>query len=1717
MIMNTFPKSKKVLFFSPYGSWLIHNQVDAIVASALRLRGCEVLVVGCNGFYGQECCLLPYTPMEKRSEHCRACAQTGQQFFSQSFQLPYLQLNNFVTTEELTIANHWVETLQFDNYVMASYNDIPIGQWVISSVYSHFRISAKGLSRPEVQAVHRDYLRDGLATYFAFSRLLDAHRPTHVFLFNGRFLPYRIAFEVAKQRQLDVLVHERGFLDDSFGLLDNHPCTSNQSQLALVKAWESIPIGNSELQEVKQYFSQRELGKNTNWPGFYDFKTDYGKLREMLRIPKEAKIVAVFTSSEDELATTEDFKEVLNQLAIIDRLIEIFAHRPEYLVIRHHPNIGGQSLGGMISMSDTHFVAAAYRQALSIPKNVRIIMPAERLTSYALLWHTQAAITFFSTIAVESAARGVPTASMEASTYSAALPHVIRKTDKNSLSQLVDELLSENSYPQLHDLQKLYRFTHTYFFKFSTKFRSFGVKNQHQADIRITRFEELQPGHDLALDRVCDRLLTNAPLFIVPTSSDLTRYLSEEETFLRQEQQEIQQHRKEVRKCSSEQPYPSSQKKVAVICLRYREETDEPNQLFQAWQYQSRHEEIVDYYCHNLDLTDHYQIISAILTVLVESQEDYFLVTHSLIQYDEAFLSTAIDLLSDENTLNGIMTGGYLSSLKGEIEQEIFTRRCPNLTYQHAVDILPSLQYVPFLLAFFLLRKETLISILQSIQKLPMVGAAAEKLFELLINTPHLHKIDLPMWIMQQSSQVQNFPRWEETRQDRSLFSQDGYQVKTPVAFLIFNRPETTEKVFQAIRQARPSKLLVIADGPRPNRPGETQKCAAARAIIKQVDWPCEVLTNYSDTNLGCRNRVSSGITWVFNTVEEAIILEDDCLPHPSFFRFCDELLEQYRHDARIMLISGDNFQFGQKRGEYSYYFSRYNHIWGWASWRRAWQRYDLGMRAWPQAKDNQWLANIFENNPRAIEFWSNIFEAAYQGFNTWDYAWTFAFWQYDGLAILPNRNLISNIGFGPEATHTTQSGSHSANLIVETMLFPLQHPPTVNRNVEADIFTEKTLFSGGEPTAPEPTDLLIRQAFSCLNTNQNSEALAIFTQLLQQNQPELISLNYGKAVALQRLGQIPEAVETLKHLLTVMPSHEKGRQLLAELHPNFLEVQRTFLNLSSQTRDPISLPKLMQQAQHTLTAGDPIVALNLLSQAKALKQPTLNLDTLRAMCFLKLNQVGAAWQALLEELRFFPDNQEAKNWLQQIETQVPQLKIGQIQDPEFQDLFKLIRPHTMLSEARLYSLFSLVKRICVENLPGNVVECGVAGGGSTALMALVIKRYSRQPRWLYAFDSFEGLPAPTTIDKHEGAPAESTGWGTGTCAGSEEHLRNLCTQLGIVDVVKPIKGYFQDSLPRMRNWVGMIALLHLDGDWYESTQVILQQFYDRIVNGGILQIDDYGYWEGCRRAVHEFETTRSLKFDLKPIDDTGVWCVKPDQFPVNPVLERSLISEFSQDDPMSLGIQSQMSQNERFQLYYAVRKELRISTDKPVRFIEIGSFAGASLLLTCRAFHRITPHFQGFAIEPNRHPQLMQLVPQLKPQVTHLPMLSQQALPQLQQQFEQDGNFPVFIFVDGDHSYEGVWQDAIDYFQLLAPGGLMIFHDCLPALNAENREAILFHHGGQEPGVRRAFEELVECTYGEVVELPLLFPSDPTQTQAYLPIIPGVFSTLRAYRKGME
>jgi hypothetical protein len=240
---------------------------------------------------------------------------------------------------------------------------------------------------------------------------------------------------------------------------------------------------------------------------------------------------------------------------------------------------------------------------------------------------------------------------------------------------------------------------------------------------------------------------------------------------------------------------------------------------------------------------------------------------------------------------------------------------------------------------------------------------------------------------------------------------------------------------------------------------GELDKVAATRAIVNSVDWECEVLTNYSEVNLGCKRRVYSGIDWVFEQVAEAIILEDDCVPNPSFFRFCAELLERYRHDTRIMAISGDNFQFGRQRSPYSYYFSRYNHIWGWATWRRAWRFYDVEMEKWPEIRDQGWLSDYLGSRRRAA-YWNEIFELVYRRkINTWDYQWMFACWLQSGLCILPSRNLVSNVGFGANATHTA-SHSRVAALPIDTMKFPLVHPSFVIRDPRADAQTDKLFFN---------------------------------------------------------------------------------------------------------------------------------------------------------------------------------------------------------------------------------------------------------------------------------------------------------------------------------------------------------------------------------------------------------------------------------------------------------------------------------------------------------------------------------------------------------------------------------------------------------------------------------------------------------------------------------
>ncbi|MFN0291789.1 nucleotide-diphospho-sugar transferase [Pedobacter helvus] len=276
------------------------------------------------------------------------------------------------------------------------------------------------------------------------------------------------------------------------------------------------------------------------------------------------------------------------------------------------------------------------------------------------------------------------------------------------------------------------------------------------------------------------------------------------------------------------------------------------------------------------------------------------------------------------------------------------------------------------------------------------------------------------------------------------------YNKQTPILFLVFNRPDTTALVFDEIKKAQPKRLYIAADGAR--NAVEEAKCNAVREIVKDITWDCEVKTLFREKNLGCKYAVSSAITWFFDNEPEGIILEDDCLPSQSFFGFCSELLEKYRNDNRIGHIGGSNFQDGIKRGDGTYYFSRLTHVWGWAGWRRVWKDYDVEMKTFKDFKEAD-LENSPTHSLHKATWYRNL-ENTYKGqINTWDYQYAYSNLINNYLSIMPNQNLIKNIGFGEDATHTF-GDHHFANLQTGSIK-EIKYPIFLMPNVEADIYTQ--------------------------------------------------------------------------------------------------------------------------------------------------------------------------------------------------------------------------------------------------------------------------------------------------------------------------------------------------------------------------------------------------------------------------------------------------------------------------------------------------------------------------------------------------------------------------------------------------------------------------------------------------------------------------------------
>jgi hypothetical protein len=289
-----------------------------------------------------------------------------------------------------------------------------------------------------------------------------------------------------------------------------------------------------------------------------------------------------------------------------------------------------------------------------------------------------------------------------------------------------------------------------------------------------------------------------------------------------------------------------------------------------------------------------------------------------------------------------------------------------------------------------------------------------------------------------------------------------GYE--TPILLLFWRRPDTLKKVLYEIKKIRPKKLFLSCDGYKETDFATKKRVGESKQLIDQVIvWPCKIYKNYSDTHKGCKKSVSQAISWFFQHVTEGIILEDDCLPGSDFFRFCSMMLKKYRHNKNVWAITGNNFQQGIVRGNSSYYFSKYVHIWGWATWRRCWAHYDSSIKFWPQWRHSSAYRSTFQNSDE-FTYWTRFFEETYQGWiNTWDYQWLATVWRNRGMTVTPQKNLVTNIGIGKSGTHT-KKGVRFLQVKKEKNPHRIIHPPDFLVDRGADDFVFRNLFLKKNP-----------------------------------------------------------------------------------------------------------------------------------------------------------------------------------------------------------------------------------------------------------------------------------------------------------------------------------------------------------------------------------------------------------------------------------------------------------------------------------------------------------------------------------------------------------------------------------------------------------------------------------------------------------------------------
>jgi hypothetical protein len=505
--------SKRVLIFAPHGSWTVHHQLDAVIGAALHIRGCEVKALTCDGVFKD--CYVAGIPSV--ADACQACAQQAGTLFK-SFEIPTLSMGTLLRQADFEDAREWADSIPIEELSSATFAGQPLGSWLGHAMHGYFKTGRLDYSNAEVVRVHRSYLQNAFLISKAHARVLERFRPDHVICFGGANVYYRIFFELTRHAGISVLVHERGLTDDSFLLLNNRTTyTMSCQEFEEWRNWERVPLNKRQWVRTNQLMQDRETGKNTNFIQFQ--QTGAGTVKEdiimKLGLPVDRPLVALFCSGDWEFGMLKSHGQLEStfhsQTDLILEMAEVCRKEGFSLVVRHHP-LGA---GTKTYPRGNEFLVEMYQLNLTLGEHVRVIMPAGRISSYSLLWNADAAVSAMSTIGAEALFRGVTSVCTAESLYKPMGMAWVRR--RQDLRGAVREAVDRQTRFNVADLTKAYRYAHfLYGIALGHRFKSVGFRNVYQPNIRITHRDDLAPGRDPALDRVCEHIISGSSLYQEP-------------------------------------------------------------------------------------------------------------------------------------------------------------------------------------------------------------------------------------------------------------------------------------------------------------------------------------------------------------------------------------------------------------------------------------------------------------------------------------------------------------------------------------------------------------------------------------------------------------------------------------------------------------------------------------------------------------------------------------------------------------------------------------------------------------------------------------------------------------------------------------------------------------------------------------------------------------------------------------------------------------------------------------------------------------------------------------------------------------------------------------------------------------------------------------------------------------------------------------------------